>query len=190
MGKGRFWLYSCFRGHRWPSGGAAGDSRMLHPPTPQMKVAGNDGSQGVGGRTGVPTCYLLYLLRGVSGDPFFSFLGPQSRRPIDLSMPTFRGSQGQESVCRSQFPTIMFLDPFAEGCIAVVLCGFWVAPFFQVRAPSSALALAGRGGLAIQSMPLWSFRCLERLLSVMKPLPQMWQGKGRSVPCSSRWRLR
>lgn len=53
-------------------------------------------------------------------------------------------------------------------------------------APSRVVVWRGMG----QSMPRCSFRCLERLLSVMKPLPQMWQGKGRSVPCSSRWRLR
>lgn len=122
----------------------------------------------------------------------FLFLGSQSWRPVDLSMPPFQGSQSQESLCRFQSPTIMSLDPFAEGCFTVVLCGFWVAPFFQARASPYGLALdlEGRSGLAIQSMPLCSFRCLERLLSVMKPLPQMWQGKGRSVPCSSRWRLR
>lgn len=97
------------------------------------------------------------------------------------------------------------------------LCGFLVASTSPVRVPSFQglcldLDLEGRGltrstevpwsrpspggwveGRArpgSQSMPRCSFRCLERLLSVMKPLPQMWQGKGRSVPCSSRWRLR
>lgn len=97
-------------------------------PIPQIKVVGNDGSQG--GRTvRVPTCDLL---RGVSEDPFF-ILRSQWRRPVDLSMPTFQGPK-VKSLCRFQSPTIMFLDPFAEGCFTVVLCGFWVAPIFQARA--------------------------------------------------------
>ncbi|XP_029780262.1 flt3-interacting zinc finger protein 1-like [Suricata suricatta] len=50
--------------------------------------------------------------------------------------------------------------------------------------------MGGGAARPCQSMPRCSFKCRERLLSVMKPLPQMWQGKGRSVPCSSRWRLR
>lgn len=84
------------------------------------------------GTVRLPTCELL---RGVSGDPFF-ILRSQWRRPVDLSMPTFQGSQSQESLCKFQSLTIMSLDPFAEGCFTVVLCGFWVAPFFQARASS------------------------------------------------------
>lgn len=74
------------------SGGDPEDSKIL-PPSPQIKVVGNDGSQG--GRTvRVPTCGLL---RGVSGDLFF-ILRSQWRRPVDLSMPTFQESQSQVSL--------------------------------------------------------------------------------------------
>lgn len=77
------------------------------------------------------------------------------------------GSEGPQADSSSWTPARA--EPRLRGCV-------WIR-----RCP------ARRAG---QSMPRWSFRCLERLLSVMKPLPQTWQGKGRSVPCSSRWRFR
>lgn len=135
----------------------------------------------------VPTCYLL---RDVSADPF-SLLRHRSRRPADLNMPHSRGLK-VKSLCRFQREIPQQLCSWIPLLKDASLWSYVGSGrhHFSRQGPGSshglALDLVGRGVLVIQSMPLCSFRCLERLLSVMKPLPQMWQGKGRSVPCSSR----
>lgn len=131
---------------------------------------------------------LHVIFREMLVETRFSLLCTQSWRPVDLNMPHSRGLK-VNSLCRFQREIPQQLcswTPFAEGCFTVG--SGW--HHFSRQGPGLSYGLAldsvGRGVLVIQSMPLCSFRCLERLLSVMKPLPQMWQGKGRSVPCSSR----
>lgn len=108
----------------------------------------------VGLCVGVPTCYLL---RGVSGDPFFIPMSPVSEASY-LNMPHSRGLKVKSVsvISERNSPAITYLDPFAEGCFTAVLCGFWVAPFLQTGAclilwSSSGLGWLGWPGYSVHA---------------------------------------
>lgn len=184
--------------------GIQGNLRTWSPHILHIQIVWNDGSQGEGRPPLGEVCPSLIraLKMSTFGDPFLIPRSP-NLEAIDLGVPSTdsRGPQAQESLHR---PRTLELRSFLFICCPSAQGSVWVSsgPSLQpgcphLRAcmdldrplsPAPGGVVAGKG--AGQSMPRCSFRCLERLLSVMKPLPQMWQGKGRSVPCSSRWRLR